>query len=177
MAVSTRINLMVRALESQVKDLGTASLPHLVEYPTAAVNSGQQDFATGTGDYQFDRVWSDERTLTATSESLDLAGSLTSQLDGSTVTFVEVGGILIYNTATAAASVLIVGGAASNQAYVGLFNAAADKIKVGALGMFAWIAPLDGGGLTVTAGTGDILKVDSGAATITYRIAILGRSA
>lgn len=177
MAVASRISIMVRALESQQRDLGLSSLPHLLEYPTAAVNSGSPEFATGTGDYQFDRVWSDERTLVATSEDLDLAGVLTSQLDGSTVTFVEIGGIYIYNASTTAGPALTVGGAAANQAYVGLFGAATERIKVGALGEFAWVAPLDGGGLTVTAGTGDQLKIDSGAATITYRIVLLGRSA
>jgi hypothetical protein len=175
MAVASRISIMVRALESQSRDLGLASLPHLLEYPTAAVNSGSPEFATGTGDYQFDRVWSDERTLTATSEELDLAGVLTSQLDGSAITFVEIGGILIYNSSTTAA--LTVGGAASNQAYVGLFAAATERIKVGPLGEVAWVSPIDGGGLTVTAGTGDKLKIDSGAATITYKIVLLGRSA
>lgn len=177
MAVSTRVQILLRAFESQVRDLGTASMPHLMEYPTPAVNSGLSDFASGTGDYQFDRVWSDERTLTSTSETLDLSGSLTSQLDGSTVSFVEVGGILIYNSAATAAAVLTVGGAASNQAYAGLFGASADKIKVGALGMLMWIAPMDGGGLTVTNSTADQLKIDSGSSTITYKIVILGRSA
>lgn len=177
MAVSARVEFLVRCVESQVKDLGTSTLPHLMTYPTPAVNAGLTEFASGTGDYQFDRVWSDERTLTATSEDLDLAGVLTSQLDGSTVTFVEIGGIFIYNKATAAASRLSVGGASANQAYVGLFAANNDIVKVGALGSFQWVAPLDGGGLTVTAGTGDTLKIDAGAATITYQIILLGRSA
>jgi len=177
MSVSTRVQFMMQCLELQARDLGNAQMAHRAEYPTSAVNSGLIEFGSGTGDNQFDRIWTDERTLSATSESLDLAGSLTSQLDGTTVTFVEVGGIWLYNTATSAASVLIAGGAASNQAYVGLFGAAADKIKIGALGQLFWFAPLDGGGLTVTAGTGDLLKIDAGAATITYRIALLGRSA
>jgi hypothetical protein len=175
MAVASRISIMVRALESQSRDLGLATMPHLVEYPTPAVNSGSPEFATGTASYQFDRVWSDQRTLTATSEDLDLAGVLTSQLDGSTITFVEIGGILIYNTSTTAA--LTVGGAAANQAFTGLFAAATERLKVGPLGQVAWVSPIDGGGLTVVAGTADQLKIDAGAATITYQIVLLGRSA
>ena len=175
MAVATRLQFIARFLESQALDLGTSSYPALIEYPTAAVNSGSPDFATGTASYTFDRVWTDDRTLTATSEALDLHTSLTSKLDGSAVSFVEVGGIVIHNTSTT--SELIIGGAASNQAFANLFGAATERIKVQPLGLFVWFSPIDGAGLVVTNTSADQLKIDAGAATITYRIALLGRSA
>lgn len=176
MAVASRIPVLLRFLESATRDLGVPTMAHVLEYPPSALNSGSPEWATGTGDWQSDTVWSDERTVTGAAEQLDLRGTLTSQLTGATLTFVEVSAIVVINTATALASVLLVG-AGANPAFAGLFGATGDIIKVGPSGLLVWVSPLDGGGLTTTAGTADMLTIDPGAATITYRIAILGRSA
>jgi hypothetical protein len=175
LAVSTKVQLTIFALESLAADLGTATMPHRIEFPLPAFNGGSNEYESGTTDNKFDLVWSDKRTLVATSEDLDLRGVLTSELRGAVQNFVEVCGIFIINEATAPASVLIVGNG-TNAAFAGLFNAAADRIKVPASGMFVWFAPLDGGGLSTTATTADILKIDAGAATIAYRVGIIGRS-
>lgn len=172
MAVNLSILAKVLGMEIQGKDLGIATMPHLLEYP-GDLFRGQ--FPTGTTDNKQDLIWSDRRTLTATSEQLDLAGVLTSALGG-TITMVEVRGIMIVNRATAAASRLKLG-AGANPAYDGLFGATGDIIQVPASGLFLWHAPLDGGGLTVTASTGDMLTLDSTAATITYDIVVWGVSA
>lgn len=130
---------------------------------------------SGTSNSQSDVVWSDTRTLAATSEDLDLAGSLPAPLDPSgTVTFAEVTLIAIRNKSTTSTEILSVGGAAANQ-FINWVGDATDIVKIGANGVLLWTAPVDGA--AVTAGTGDKLKIDSGADTITYDILIVGRSA
>lgn len=52
---------------------------------------------------------------------------------------------------------------------------ATDIVHVGPGGILILTSPVDG--YAVTAATGDILKIDSGAATINYTIVIWGRSA
>ena len=130
----------------------------------------------GTGANQANLIFRDQRTLGATtSENLDLAGSLTDAY-GSTITFARVK--LIYvKAATANGGNIIVGGAAANT-FVGPFADATDKVKIPAGGMFQ-VADAGATGWVVTAGTGDILKVenDDGAEAGTYDIIIIGASA
>ena len=173
MAVSADINVALTLMETAANDLGTASQPHRIDYPGTLKNG---KYASGTASNQQDLVWSDQRTLVATSEQLDLVGVLTAAIGGAALTFVEVRGIAIVNRSTAAAEKLLVGGGA-NPAFAGLFAATGDIIKVPASGIFLWTAPLDGGGLVPVATTGDMLTVDAGADTITYDIAIWGASA
>ena len=99
MAVSVERNFRLQVTESIAGDLGTGIQHHVIS-PAAAT------YATGTGDSQFDLVWSDTRTLVATTETLDLAGSLTAAIGGATITMVEIGIICIRNKATAASSQL-----------------------------------------------------------------------
>ena len=68
-----------------------------------------------------------------------------------------------------------VGGDANGLA--GLFGNVNDLIVVKPGGAFLWAAP--SGGLTVTAGTGDILQVanSSSGSSVTYSIVIIGASA
>lgn len=124
----------------------------------------------GTGTDQANMVWGDQRSLSATSENLDLAGGLT-DVFGTTITFTYIKGLLIKNSTATAGANLLVGGAAAN-AWYAPFNAATDIVKVGPNGSLLIWHP--GAGWAVTAGTGDILKIDSGAATIIYKIMIIG---
>ena len=130
MSVNRRTFLRLLLAESAVEDMGSAVKTHTIEYP-GDLHTGS--YLTGTGDNQQDLVWTDRRTLTATSETLDL--------------------------------------------YAGLFGGAAHTLKVSGGGIFHWEAPLDGGGLTVTNTTAQDLKIDAGAATITYDILVWGVSA
>jgi hypothetical protein len=168
MAVNLTLSLGIRGRETLALDLGTALMEHTIDRVV--------ETATGTVDNQQDRIWSDTRTLVATSESLDFNNNLQGALAGTLLTFVEIRGIYIRNKAAAAAQVLTVGNAAS-PAFTGLFGAAAHTITVPAGGVFLWTAPLDGGGLTVTGTTNDLLKIDSGANTVTYDIVVWGVSA
>ena len=129
--------------------------------------------ATGDGADQAELLWHDRRTLAATSEELDLAASLTDAF-GATLTFATIKGIVIYNRSTTTAENLTVGGAASDT-LDSFFGDATDTVTIGPSGcLFLW-NPKDG--YTVTASTGDKLKIDSGAATVIYDIVVIGTSA
>jgi hypothetical protein len=163
---------LVTAQEISAEDGRNAVDPIRWEFP-GSINPGGQ-YASGTTDNKWDCAWYDEATLTATTRNIDLSGALTRALGGATISAAECCGIFIANTATAAASVLTLGNG-SNAAYSGLFGATGHTITIPASGMLQWFAPLDGGGLPITNSTADILKLDSGSATITYRIALLFR--
>lgn len=174
MAVNLSLVVKLLGMESASNDLGVSTMPHKLDYPGTLYADG--DYVSGTTDNKQDLIWSDRRTLVATSEQLDLAGVLTAALGGSAITMVEVRGIAIVNRATSATSRLKLG-AGANPSFAGLFVATGDIILIPASGLFLWHAPLDGGGLTVTASTGDMLTLDSAAATITYDIVVWGVSA
>ena len=131
--------------------------------------------ANGTAANQADLVFSDQRTLAlSTSENLDLAGSLSS-VYGATLTFVKVKMIYVKAKSDNGGNI-IVGGAAAN-AFVGPFANSSDKVEIPAGGLFMVSDATTG--WTVTAATGDILKIenDDGAAEGTYDIIIVGTSA
>lgn len=170
MAVNLNISVSLLGREYSVNDLNVARAEHGLDYPGTLRSA---DHATGTVDYQQDRIWSDTRTLAATSESLDFANSLNPAIQGSLITMVEIRGIYVRNRSNAP---LILGNAAS-PAYSGLFGAGAHTITVPSNGVLLWHAPMDGGGLVVTGGTNDQLKFDAGASTVTYDVVVWGVSA
>lgn len=131
--------------------------------------------ASGTGSGQADKVWHDERTLTASSsEDLDLAGSLTDAF-GATLTFARIKAVIL--TANSANTNNVVLGNVTN-GIVGWFGAATHTISVRPGGLFCIYAP-DATAYVVTGGTADLLHVaNSGAGTsVTYDIVIVGSSA
>ena len=162
MAVDFKLRLDLIAYETQTKDTGVASLRHLEEV--------LEELPTGTASGQMDRVWSDKRNLAATSETLDVLASLTSQLDGSTLSFVELN--LVYIRHRSASGDLKIGGGSN---VLPLFDNTSDILPIKPGGYFLWFAPNDG--ITPVAGTGDLLQVDAGAATIDYTVILGGRSA
>lgn len=167
-----RLNVVweyVKALDlSNASDAGNRVFPTI-----PALTAG--DLTSGTGDYQVDLLWHDQRTLAATSEELDLAGSLADAF-GDTLTFVEVVALVIANRATTAGHNLIVGGA-SSAAWAALFGGSTHTVNVHASGVLAAFAPLDPA-YVVTATSADKLKIDAGGEnTVTYDILIAGRSA
>lgn len=133
-------------------------------------------FENGTGDDQADRLWSDTRTLGASAtETLDLAGVLADAL-GQTVTLADVAGLVV-KAAVGNTNPVVVGGAGANP-WSAPFADPTDKVKVPRGGLFAWLAPKDGGG-PVVGGTGDQLLIANGGggSSVTYEIILLGRSA
>jgi hypothetical protein len=141
----------------------------------SALTKREVTFSPGTGANQADKLFLDTRTISASSsENLDLAGSLTDP-NGATLTFATVKAILVL-AAAANTNNVVVGGAASN-GFVGPFGDATDTIAVKPGGAFLWVAPATGA--TVTASTGDILKVanSSSGSSVSYSVAIIGTSA
>lgn len=165
MSVNIDFALSFKADEQGAGDLGVPRKPHILEFLKA--------YASGTGTNQFDLIWSDERTLVATTDSLDVVGGITDAF-GVAISMAKLTGFLIWNKSTTTGYDLIVGNG-TNPIVTGLFNAAADRIKVKPGGLLLWLSPVDG--VAVAAGASDVLKIDSGSNTITYQVILLGRSA
>lgn len=143
----------------------------------SAVNNITLDHAhllsDGTGADQATQAFSDERTLSASSnEDLDLAGVLT-DVFGASITFTAIKAILLVADAGNGDNIEL-GGAATN-ALVNWVGDASDKVVIPPGGMFLITAP-DATGFPVTAGTADLLRVANadGAASGTYKIVIIG---
>lgn len=155
---------------TSVLDLVTGSAPLSYRHRVS--------LASGTGAGQADLLFSDTRTVNASSnDDLDLAGSLTNAF-GATLTFARIKALIVTAAAGNTNNVLV-GGDATNT-FLTWVGAEADNVilRPGAcLALFAGVA--DATGYAVTAGTGDLLRIsNSGAGTsVTYDIVILGASA
>jgi hypothetical protein len=129
-------------------------------------------FTSGTGNNQGNALFSDTRSLGASgTENLDLAGVLVDPL-GTTLTFLTVKAIKITADPGNTGNVQV-GGAASNT-FIGMFGDPTDIINVKPGGTFVWIAPQTGA--SVTAATGDILKIVNSSSTtsVNYSVFIIG---
>lgn len=141
-------------------DIGTAKYNPTYTY--------ESTFTNGTGDDQAELVFTDERSLAAsTGEDLDLYGNLSDQfgtlINGATLK------CLVVEAKSTNGGNIVVGGASAN-ALAALFADTSDKINVKPGGLFAWRAPNTG--ITITDSTGDKLRIensDSGAGA-TYKI-------
>jgi hypothetical protein len=167
MPLSTRLLFDLAADLTTVLDLqsGTASLKRPIQYV----------WGSGTGANQADKIFADQRTLTASStEDLDIAAGGLVDAFGVTFTVARVRALLV-EAAAANTNNVIVGGDANS---VPFFGAATHTVSVRPGGLLALFAP-DATGYAVTTGTGDIIQVaNSGAGTsVTYNIVIVGASA
>lgn len=165
MSLATVLDLTLRWRHSNALDLSTVE------------DNGQLNLSDTLADGVVidtaDKKFTDTRSLAATSENLDLAGGLTDAF-GATITFAKIKAIIIKNNSTTPGENLTIGGHAT--AAFPLFSDVTDKYVLGPNGVFLiWEPSL--AGKTVTATTGDLLKIDSGAATISYTIIIIGTSA
>lgn len=162
---SAILGVNLQALYQNLLDFGTA------EY--RPVINNRFEFAEGVGLNQAQKVFTDQRTLTASSsEDLDLNGVLTDCF-GAALAFTEIKALLIKAAASNVNNVLV-GGAATNQ-FVTPFGAATHTITVRPGGLLLLVAP-DATGYAVTPSTGDLLKIaNSGAgSSVVYDIALLG---
>lgn len=167
MPLSVTFTAQIQAQLDSALDLATGSIPLNKKI--------LQSWATGVGLNQSDKIFHDQRTLTASAtEDLDVAGVL---LDGfgAAFTLARLKGLLVY-AATANTNNVNVTRPAANG--VPLFLAAGDGIPVKPNGVFMWMAP-DATGIVVTAATGDLITItNSGAGTsVTYDVVIIGASA
>jgi cytolysin (calcineurin-like family phosphatase) len=132
----------------------------------------EQTFSDGTGSGQVGTVWQDSsRSLTATSEDLDLVGTTLKDFQGVGLAFNALKVLYVRNLDEDAGDFFWVGGAAATQ-ITGLFGDVTDKIKAGPKGILLWVSPVDG--ITVSSST-DLLKIESvDAAASSYRILAAG---
>jgi hypothetical protein len=167
MALSTTVGLSVVANVVNTLTLGASTASLASSFGTS--------FADGAAAGQANRAYWATRTLTAsTSETLDLAGSLTDPF-GATITLARLK-VLVVSADAANTNNVLVGGASSN-AVASLFSAVNDVAIVRPGSTLAWIAgAADATGYAVTAATGDLLQIaNSGAGTsVTYTIIAIG---
>lgn len=164
---TTRIAVEVSSSHIKSLDLGDATFPIALTQALTLSN--------GTGASQADMIFTDTRTLTASStENLDLAGSLTDAY-GTTMTFARIKALIV-TAASGNTNDVQVTRPASNG--VPVFMAAGDGIAVRPNGLFAW-ACQDATGVAVTASTGDLLTFtnSAGSTSVTYTVIIIGASA
>lgn len=165
--LSVDLDFILRAVWKDAQDFG-----NIVDSPTLNLDD---TLADGIGLDQADIIWHDERTVTAAAETLDLT-ALTRTVFGDTATlnFVKVKGLVIKNKSTTAGENLTVGNAATN-GWTGWTNPATATIAIGPNAWQGFWEPNLAG--RAVSGTNKSLKIDPGAATIVYRIFILGASA
>lgn len=161
---SGTISVQLLGTMNKTLDIGTARLD--VNY------SKRYSISNGTGANQSNMVWTDTRTITASSsDDLDLYGGLTNAF-GDTVNFTAIHGIYIF-AAAANTNNLLIGGDGS--AFVNWVSDASDKVVVKPGGMIGMQDPSEGG-YAVTSSSADILQVanSAGGTSVDYDIIIIG---
>lgn len=171
MSLTTTLSLGLKLLQQLANDnfatpVDSASFPYQGE-----------TWANGTGASQADLAYRGRRTVGATSvDNLDVAGSLTDKF-GNTITMARVKLIALYNRAAIGSGFVLNLGAGSNPLANLFGDAATDKLNVRPGGIFLITAP-DAVAYAVTAGTGDILKINNGnGSSVDYDLVIVGASA
>jgi len=153
-----------RGYLTKTMDIGTASLT--VPYDK------RYTMANGTGADQENMMWTDTRTISASSsDDLDLAGGLTNAF-GDTITMTAVKGIFIFAAAGNTNNLLIGGDAAAVANWVGNAN---DIVVVKPGGMFCLYDP-SAAGYGVTGTSADVLQIanSSSGSSVDYDIIIIG---
>ncbi len=165
MALQTTISADIKAVQTKALDLGTASFP--INLPAAKTT-----LSDGTGDGQASKIFSDQRTIAASSsENLDLAGGLTDAY-GTTITFATIKAIYVKAADTNTNDVVV--GAAASNGFVGPFAADDNSVTVKPGGALLIFAPKSG--WAVTASTADILKIanSSSGTGVVYDVVLVG---
>ena len=167
--LTSSMSIAASADLSTALDLGVARAPVQVRRAVA--------LASGTGVGKADRVFSDRRSIAASSsEDLDLAGVLLDAF-GVAITFARVKGLIVTAAATNVNNVVV--GAASGSPWAGLLGATHTlTLRPGA--SFAVMAgEADATGYAVTATSADLLKIanSSSGSAVSYDIVIIGASA
>jgi hypothetical protein len=168
MAFSAKVNVGVTVEQTTSADLQTATAPMAIRKTLA--------FTEGVGALQANKVWSDTRTINASSsETLDLSGALTN-IFGASAVFAEVKAIYIFAAPGNTNNVHVSAATASpNTAFVTWVTAEGGGIVIRPGGVFL-LAAADATGYAVTATTGDLLTVanSSSGTSVTYDIVVIG---
>lgn len=170
MTLRSTLAVAASANQTSALDLSSASAP---------VNFARSiKLGDGTGAGQANRMFTDRRTLAASAtEDLDLSGIAMADAFGAAVTFARIKGIIVAASPDNANNVLL--GAASANQWASMLNAAGVvTLRPGAIAAF-YAGEDDATGYTVTAGTGDLLKVanSAGGTSVSYDLVIIGASA
>lgn len=169
---------MADTLSSEIKVSCSWILKEALDLSTV-VDSARLDYSRALGDGggadQASIVWHDQRTINGgANDDLDLAGGLSNTIFGTAVaaTFTRIKAIVVVNTSVVAGDKLRVGGG-PNPFTVPFAGSSSAQVEVGPDSALLLSSKKDG--WNVTAGTGDILRVNNpGTLAIVYRIVILG---
>ncbi len=164
--LTSTISVSVAGSHVNALDLGNVAFPFAASLSLV--------LASGTGAAQADMVFTDTRTLGASAtEDLDLAAVLVDAF-GTTMTFAKLKGVLFFADAGNTNNVQVTRPAANG---VTLFLAVSDGLSIPPGGCFVLAWP--GTGLTVTAGTADLITVtnSAGSTGVTYKVVLIGTSA
>ena len=145
-------------------DVGSAEYPVRVTISTPLKN--------GTGADQANQIFTDTRTLAAsTNEELDLSGGLTDAF-GNTIAFTRIKSITVEASRDNTNNVEVTTPAANG---VPLFLAASDGVGLTPGASMTMVFP-DVDGIPVTAGTGDLLDFanSAGGTSVDYTVIIIG---
>lgn len=170
MGISAELSFRLSARQTGSNEFGGPDFTPVVDKLYQLVNGTLAD--------QCDILWVDERTFAvSTADPIDLYGVLTSAF-GATLNMAEIVAVVIIAESIAGVRTTVTLSVGAGSApWFGMFGATGDVIKVPPGGMLVLVAP-DAAGLgAVTPTTADTLTITPGAATGTYQIAILARSA
>lgn len=170
MALTTDLNLSLVATLTKANDLSI-----IAQDPLAF--SQRVQLTSGTAAGQADKLFYDERTITASSsEDLDLVGSLTDTF-GATFSPVRIKALIVKADAGNTNNV-VVGGASATQWAALLGTTGTVTLRPGAV-LLAAAGSADATGYVCAAGSTDLLKVanSSSGSSVIYQIIVIGASA
>ncbi len=157
------IGIQLVGLLQKTLDIGSARLD--VNY------SKKFNIANGTGADQANMIWTDTRTINASSsDDLDLYGGLTNAF-GDAINFANVKGIFIFAAAANTNDVVV-----GNDGVAPIdFGATANVVNVKPGGMFCLYDPA-ANGYTITNTSADVLQIanSSSGTAVTYDIIVFG---
>jgi hypothetical protein len=156
---------------------GTAKNTLDLTYAQAALAYAKSgSLVTGTGANQADRIFSDQRTIAASSnDDLDLNGTALQDVLGENLALLRIKVLAVY-AAAGNTNVLVMGG--GTNPVTTILGGTTPTLNIRPGGMVLLTAP-DATGFAVTAATADILRFTNGGAgtTVTYDVVIIGASA
>ncbi len=159
------VTVSISAALAKAADIGEVSAILRNAYP--------QTFGDGLADGQFDQIYTDTFSIAASGTlNYDLKGSLV-DVFGAAFTPAELVGVICYADAANTNNVVL----GNDTNAVPIFSAVTASIAIRPGSLFVITA--SGAGITVTAATGDIVKLTNSAGTtaVTGGIIFLGRSA
>jgi hypothetical protein len=165
-SLTGKLKTNIAVTEVRTGDLANASSPMSID--------AFWTIASGVGLGQANTQWSDERTLTtAATEDLDLSGGLTGLFGA--VVFAKLKGYIFVANPANTTNITISRPAANG---VAIFGAASDALAPLKPGGFVAFGDPSLAGITVTAGTADLITVtNSAGASATYKVGLIGTDA